>query len=86
MRVLGKYVVIDKVTDGETTDSGLVLSNEEADINLRYRKGVVVQPGADVYNIKRGDVVFYDRNAGHSLLIDGVSHSVILERDVVVVL
>lgn len=79
-------MVINKVTDNETTDSGLVLSNEEADINLRYRKGVVVQPGSDVYNIKAGDTIYYDRNAGHSLLIDGVSHSVILERDVVVVL
>lgn len=85
MRVLGKYIVILPVNDEVVTDSGLILSAEEANINARYRKAKVHQPGDDV-KIEAGAEIYYDKNAGHSLMVDGESFTVILERDVVVVL
>lgn len=85
MRVLGKYIVITPISDEVTTDSGLILSAEEANINARYRKAVVYKSGDDV-NIESGVEIYYDKNSGHSLMIDGTSYTVILERDVVVVL
>lgn len=85
MRVLGKYIVIRPVNDEVVTDSGLILSAEEANINARYRKAVVHISGDDV-NIESGAAIYYDKSAGHSLMVDGESFTVILERDVVVVL
>jgi co-chaperonin GroES (HSP10) len=86
MRVLGKYVVIEEKNDEHLTDSGLIVSSDEADFNLRYRRGVVISPGVDVGSLSAGDEIYYDKNAGFKLLLESKSRLVILERDVVVVL
>jgi co-chaperonin GroES (HSP10) len=86
MKVLGKYVVIEEKSDEQLTDSGLIVSSDEADFNLRYRRGVVVKPGSDVFTLSVGDEIYYDKNAGFKLLLESKPRLVILERDVVVVL
>ena len=42
--------------------------------------------GSDVSVINENDLIYYDKNAGHSMLINDVPYTIILERDVVVVL
>jgi len=67
------------------TKAGLLLSSEDAN-QLRYKKGVVIKPGSDVGVIKEGDLIYYDKRAGFSMLIKDDVFTVIQERDVVVVL
>jgi co-chaperonin GroES (HSP10) len=85
MRPIGKYIVINKIEETLKTESGLLLSQEDAS-GFRYQKGKVVKPGTDVSNINAGDVIYYDKNAGHDMFIQDKSYMVIVERDVVVVL
>ena len=53
---------------------------------LRYKKGVIVKIGTDVTAIDEGSEIYYDKRAGYTMLIDSVSHTVIQENDVVLVL
>jgi|TARA_R100000963_G_C4607117_1_gene78778 co-chaperonin GroES (HSP10) len=85
MKAIGKFIVIKAIEEELKTKSGLLLSAEDAS-GFRYRKGTVLTPGSDVSVIKKNDVIYYDRNAGHDMLLGEESVSIIQERDVVVVL
>ena len=85
MQPIGKYIAIKPVEEELKTKSGLLLSAQDAE-EFRYKKGQVVKPGSDVSVIKDNDLIYYDRNAGHTMLIDNEQITIIQERDVVVVL
>lgn len=85
MKPIGKYLVIKKIKEELKTSSGLLLSNEDAN-NFRYKKGEVIESGTDINVINKGDLIYYDKAAGHEMFIKDKVYTVILERDVVVVL
>ena len=85
MKPIGKYIVIKTIKEELKTESGLLLSNEDAN-NFRYKKGRVVKSGTDVSVIKSEDIIYYDKAAGHQMFINDEVYMIILERDVVVVL
>jgi co-chaperonin GroES (HSP10) len=85
MKPIGKYIVINKINEELKTESGLLLSAQDAS-DFRYRKGEVVKAGTDVNVINEGDLIYYDKSAGHEMLIEDNPYTVITERDVVVVL
>ena len=53
---------------------------------LRYKMGRVIKPGTNVECVKDGDEIYYDKNAGFTMMLEGNTYTIILERDVVVVL
>jgi co-chaperonin GroES (HSP10) len=83
MRPIGKHIVIQPVEEEVTTESGLLLSGEDAK-QLRYGRGKVVASGTDVASIDED--LYYDRRASYTMMIDGSPYTIISERDVVVVL
>ena len=85
MKPIGKYIVIKMIKEELKTESGLLLSAQDAS-EFRYKKGKVIKEGTDVKAIKEGDVIYYDAATGHSMLIEENPYTVIQERDVVVVL
>lgn len=85
MRAINKYIIIDKVSEEMKTESGLLLSGEDAN-EFRYNKGIVVTPGTNVETVKKGDTIYYDKSSGHTMILQDKKYTVILERDVVVVL
>lgn len=85
MKAVNKYIIIEKILEEMRTDSGLLLSGEDAN-EFRYNKGVVVNPGTNVDTVKEGDVIYYDKSSGHTMVIQDKKFTIILERDVVVVL
>jgi|TARA_R100001369_G_scaffold67329_1_gene94795 co-chaperonin GroES (HSP10) len=85
MKPIGKYIVIEKIEQTLKTESGLLLSQEDAS-GFRYQKGKVVKPGTEVKSISAGDFIYYDKSAGHSMFVNEKPYTVIVERDVVVVL
>ena len=85
MRPNNKYILVNKIDEEVKTQSGLLLSAEDVE-GFRYRKAKVVKPGTEVNDIKEGDVIYYDKRAGYTMLIEDRPVTVILERDVVVVL
>lgn len=85
MKPIGKYILIKVIEEEIETSSGLLLSADDAN-QMRYKKANVVKPGSDVDVINEGDQIYYDKNAGFSMMIGSESYTVISERDVVVVL
>jgi co-chaperonin GroES (HSP10) len=62
-----------------------LLSSEDTS-QFRYSKGKVVEPGTHVEVINKGDVIYYDKRQGYTMIIENEKFTVIQERDVVVVL
>jgi len=85
MQPINKYIIINTIEEALTTESGLLLSEIDAN-SFRYKKGKVVKPGTTVDVIKEGDEILYDKKSGYDMIIDKQTYTIILERDVVVVL
>ena len=82
---VNKYIVITTIDEQIKTESGLLLTGSDAD-KFRYKKGLVIKPGTNVDIIKENDLIYYDKGAGYTMLIDNVPYTIIREADVVVVL
>jgi co-chaperonin GroES (HSP10) len=85
MKPIGKNIIVKTIDEEVKTDSGLVLSGKDVDA-MRYRKAVVIEAGTEVDFIKKDDVIYYDKTHGFTMLIEDKPHTIIQERDVVVVL
>lgn len=82
---LGKYILIDPIEEQVRSEIGLIMSGSDT-AKMRYKKGRIVKVGTDVSSVSDGDTIYYDKNAGYSMMIGDVTYSVIMERDVIVVL
>ena len=85
MRAINKYIIIKQIKEEVRTSSGILLSDQDVG-EMRYNKGRVVMPGTNVDTLKENDIIYYDQTAGHTMLIKDDTYTIILERDVVVVL
>ena len=85
MKPIGKYIIIQAIEEQLKTKSGLLLTATDAN-EFRYKKGKVVKPGTNVNEISEQDIIYYDKSAGFSLLLNDITYTVITERDIVVVL
>ncbi|WP_340171270.1 hypothetical protein [Lacinutrix sp.] len=85
MKAVGKYIVITEIIEQHKTESGILLTSDDSN-QLRYKKGIIVVPGTDVSVVKKDDVVFYDKNAGHKMMLNEEMVTIISERDIVIVL
>jgi co-chaperonin GroES (HSP10) len=85
MKPIGKYIVIKNIDEELKTESGLILSGEDMN-QMRYKRGLVIEPGTEVPHIKKDDDIYYDKAHGFTMLIHDVQYTIIQERDVVVVL
>tara|TARA_R110000744_G_scaffold233613_1_gene351549 strand:+ start:358 stop:615 length:258 start_codon:yes stop_codon:yes gene_type:complete len=84
MKPIGKYIVIQTIEEQLKTKSGILLTATDAE-EFRYKKGKVIKPGTNVNEISEEDIIYFDKSAGFSLLLNDISYTVITERDVVVV-
>jgi chaperonin GroES len=86
MKAVGKCLVIQKKKEGTiTTKGGLMLAESQRE-DIRYIEAKVLSIGEEVVGVKEGDMIFYDRHAGHKIEIDKDTYHVIRLGDVVVVL
>lgn len=85
MKPIGKNIIVKNIEEEIKTDSGLILSGEDVKA-MRYRKAIVIASGTEVDYIKADDVIYYDKSHGFTMLIEEKPHTIIQERDVVVVL
>lgn len=85
MKPIGKYIVVKNIDEEIKTKSGLILSGDDTN-QLRYKKGIVVEPGTDVSVINKGDEIYYDKSASFTMIINDEHCTIIKENDIVVVL
>lgn len=82
MKPVNDYIIINELNEEIQTESGLLLASDDVN-NLRYKKGRVVSSA--FRGIRDGNVIYYDKSAGHPLMVEGQKVTVIRGRDVVVV-
>ena len=82
---IGKNIVVKVIDEEINTESGFLLSGDDA-AKLRYRKAKVVSVGTDVSAVLAEDIIHFDKGQSYAMIIDGIALTIIQERDVVVVL
>lgn len=84
MKAINYYIVIDKIKEAPKKVGGLELT-EKQDSDVRYLKGKVISAGNLVEGIKDGDIVHYDRHAGHGIQFEEKLYYVLKAGDIVIV-
>jgi co-chaperonin GroES (HSP10) len=85
MKLIGLNILIVPQEEETKSKGGLLMTASDTK-ELRYKKAVVVSVGNLVDGIQPGDIIYFDRSAGHSIRINEDLYTVITIRDVVVVL
>ena len=83
MKAVNHYLVIDMIKE-ESKVGGLILT-DQTDEDNRYLKGKVVSIGNLVEGIKEGDIIHYDKHAGHGIQHKDTFYHVIKQMDVVLI-
>ena len=84
MQAINDYVIVDKIKEEPKKVSGLILT-DETDTDNRYKKANIISTGEMVEVVKEGDVIFYDKHAGHDIGYNDELYRVIRMRDIVLV-
>ena len=84
MQAINDYVIVDKIKEEPKKVSGLILT-DKTDEDNRYKKASIISAGNLVEIVKEGDVVFYDKHAGHDIGYNDELYRVIRMRDIVLV-
>jgi len=84
MKAVNHYLVIERIKDEPIKVGGLILT-EETDEDNRYLKAKVISIGNIVEGIKEGDVIHYDKHAGHGIQHKDKFYHVIKQVDVVLI-
>jgi len=84
MKAINDYVILDQIKEEVKKVGGLVLT-DETDEDNRYKRASVISVGEQVEIIKKGDVIYYDRHAGHGIGYNDKLYLVIRSRDIVLV-
>ena len=84
MKAVNDYIIVDKEKIGPKKVGGLILT-EDLDEDNRYIKATIISTGNLVQGLKDGDIVHYDKHAGHGITWKDTMYQVIRGRDVVLV-
>ena len=84
MKAINDYVIVDKIKEEPKKISGLILT-DKTDEDNRYKKANVISVGNLVEIIKKNDIIFYDKHAGHDIGYGDEMYRVIRSRDIVLV-
>jgi|TARA_B100001059_G_C17533121_1_gene426544 co-chaperonin GroES (HSP10) len=84
MKAVNQYIIIDPIKQQEKKVGGLILTDELNEDN-RYLKAKVISIGNYVEGIVEGDIVYYDRHAGHGVQHKDNFYGVIQQKDVVLI-
>ena len=84
MKAINNYLVVETIKEGLKEVGGLLLT-EELDSDNRYLKAKIISTGNLVEGLKDGEIVYYDKHAGHGISYKDKLYHVIRSMDVVLV-
>ena len=84
MKAINNYLVVETIKEGLKEVGGLLLT-EELDSDNRYLKAKIISIGNLVEGLKDGEIVYYDKHAGHGISYKDKLYHVIRSQDVVLV-
>jgi co-chaperonin GroES (HSP10) len=86
MKAIGKNIVITETKETSSiTKGGLILGEKQRE-DIRYAEGKVLSVGEDVVGIKEKDLIYFDKNNSHQILIKQELYNIVRMDSVVVVL
>jgi len=84
MKAVNNYIIVKKIKTEQKKIAGLIMT-ENIDDDNRYIKAKAISVGNLVEGIKDGDVVYYDKHAGHGVQYKDTLYYVIRNVDVVLI-
>lgn len=84
MKAINYYLVVDRIKEAPKKVAGLELT-EKQNSDIRYSRGEVISVGENVPMIKQGDIVRYDKHAGHGVEYKDKLYYVLKAIDVVII-
>mgnify|MGYP001565430915 FL=1 len=84
MKAINFYVVVEKIKEAPKKVGGLELT-EDQNKDIRYLKGRVISAGPQADILSDGDLVYYDKHAGHGNEWGGKLYCVLRLGDIVLV-
>jgi len=83
MKAVSYYLVVDKIKEKPKSTSGFIMTESQSE-DIRYLKGEVISVGENINTVKEGDIVWYDKHAGHGIEFNNKYYYVIKYSDVVI--
>jgi|TARA_R110001592_G_scaffold221275_1_gene476053 co-chaperonin GroES (HSP10) len=86
MKAIGRNLIIEAVKQGVAETKGGLLLAERQREDIRYEEAKVISIGDEVIGIKKGDIIYFDKNNSHQIEIKQDIYSVVRMDHIVVVL
>jgi co-chaperonin GroES (HSP10) len=83
MKAINHYIIIENIKESKKI-AGLIMT-EETDNDNRYLKAKIISTGNLVEGLKDGDIIHYDKHAGHGISWKEKLYHVIKSMDVVLI-
>ena len=84
MKAINRYIIVDKIKTEPKKVAGLIMT-DDTDVDNSYLKAKIISCGNLVEGLKDGDVIYYDKHAGHDISWKDTLYRVIRDGDVVLV-
>ena len=84
MKAINNYIIVENIKEGPKKIGGLIMT-EDLDSDNRYIKAKVISIGNLVEGIKKNDIIYYDKHAGHGVQYKDILYQVIRSGDVVLI-
>ena len=84
MQAVNHFIIIEKIKEEPQKVNGLLITESVSD-DVRYLKGKVISVGNKTEVLKEGDIIYYDKHAGHGIEWQEKLFYVIKQQDVVIV-
>lgn len=85
MRPVNDYIIVKKLKETTKIAGGFELT-EKSNEAARYTKAEIIAVPDDINFIKKGDIIRYDKHAGHDIQPKKELYTVIRTRDIIYVL
>ena len=86
MKAIGRNLLVNMTRVGVSETKGGLLLGEKQREDIRYTEGTVLSVGSDVVGINENDLIYFDKNNSHQILIGQELYNVVRMDHVVVVL
>jgi len=84
MKAVNHFIVIDKIKEAPKSIAGLEITQSQ-NHDVRYLKGRIISVGEKIDFLNPGDIIRYDKHAGHGIEWDDELYFVITINDVVLI-
>ena len=84
MKAINRYIIVDRIKTEPKKVAGLIMT-DNTDVDNRYIKAKIISCGNLVEGLQNGEIVYYDKHAGHGISYKDKLYQVIRSMDVVLV-